>query len=593
MDYKNEIAKLIKVDGVGREEIAALLVDSALDGAGDISLPCFKLAARLKQSPKAIAEGIRDKIAAPAFLKKIEAVNGYLNFFLNREALAKDTLDAVYAAQAEYGKSSVGVGLTICIDYSSINIAKDFHIGHLSTTAIGAALYRIYGLLGYTAVGINHLGDWGTQFGKLIVAYKLWGDVKKIEKHGVAALQELYVKFHAEAENDPALEDSAREWFKKIEEGDPEATALFGRFKELTLKEVDKIYKRLGISFDSYNGESFYNDKMQPVLDELEKKGLLKTSEGARLVDLEPYGMQPCLLQKRDGASLYATRDIAAAQYRYDTYKFFKCLYVVAYQQNLHFKQVFKVIELMGRKWHKDLVHVSYGMVSLEDGAMSTRKGNVVRLKDCLDKAVKKSLEIIKLKNPALKNKKEVAEIVGTGAVVFSALYNNRIKDNVFSYDKILNFEGETGPYLQYTAARAGSVLKKAGGVSAGAAGADGGANNVGASNGGGINSASGGVAVQAISDYGGITNDEGYEVIKSLYKYPDALKEAAQNYEPSIVARLLMDIAQKYSKFYTEHRIIGQGGEVEKSRLGLTGAVAIVLKSGLGLLGIKTPEQM
>lgn len=362
----------------------------------------------------------------------------------------------------DYGRSNVGAGKTVCIDYSSINIAKPFHIGHLSTTVIGSSLYKIFNFLGYRSVGINHLGDYGTQFGKLIVAYKRWGDRETVERENIREMLRLYVHFHEEAEKDPALDEEARHWFKRIEDKDPEALELFEWFKELTLKEVAKVYELLGVTFDSYAGESFYNDKMQPVLDELESKGLLTVSEGAKVVDLEAYGMPPCLLVKADGATLYATRDIAAAFYRKKTYDFDQCLYVVAYQQNLHFKQFFKVIELMGYEWAKDLKHVAFGMVSMEGGSMSTRKGKVIFLEEVLSRCIEKALAIITEKNPSLKDKESIAKDVGVGAVIFSTLSANRIKDITFSYDRVLNFEGETGPYVQYTYARCNSVMGKA-----------------------------------------------------------------------------------------------------------------------------------
>jgi len=571
MDYKGQIAKALQIDGMGAEEIRELLADTALPGGGDISLPCFKLAGRLKKPPQVLAAEIAGQ-ARDAGIKcaeRVEAAGGYVNFFLKRTAVARDVLKAVLRpSKGIYGDDSIGKGKTVCIDYSSVNIAKEFHIGHLSTTVIGAALYRIYKKLGYRVVGINHLGDWGTQFGKLIVAYKLWGHDKS-EALSVAGLQKIYVRFHEEAEKNPALEDEARTWFKKIEAGDKEALRLFGLFKEITLREVDAMYKRLGVTFDSFLGESFFSDKMKPVLDECVKKGVAAVDDGALAVDLTAYNMPPCLLLKADGASLYATRDIAAAEYRYQTYKFYKCLYVVAYQQNLHFKQFFKVLELLGRPWAGDLAHVAYGMVSLEEGAMSTRKGNVVLLRDCLDTAAKKALAVIDQKSPGLDGKERAAEAVGVSAVVFSALYNSRIKDIVFNYDKILNFEGETGPYLLYTAARCNSVL-------AAYAGRD---------NGGKPS------APQASIKTDGIVNDEGYEVLKLLSKYPETLRAAAEQYEPSHITRLLMHIAQAYNKFYFEHRILG--AKEEQSRLALTAAVLSVLKDGFALLGLKFLEKM
>jgi len=395
MDYKAIILDLIKFDGVEKSEIASALALSQDEKNGDLCLPCFRFSKALRKAPPVIAAEIQASLAPSDLICKTEVVGGYLNFFFNREAIVKSALDKMIGSGFELNALE-GNGKTVCIDYSSINIAKPFHIGHLLTTAIGGSLYRIYKFLGYNAVGINHLGDWGTQFGKLIVAYKKWGNDEDIEKRNIKALLDLYVRFHSEAEADPSLEDEGRAWFKKIEEGDGEALSIFHRFKEVTLKEVEKVYDRLGIKFDSYAGESFYNDKMQPVIDSLTNKGLLVTSQGAKVVNLEEYGMEPCLILKSDGTSLYATRDLAAAVYRKNTYDFYKCLYVVASHQNLHFRQFFKVLELMGYEWAKDCVHVTFGMVSIEGGgSLSTRKGNVVFLSEVLDKAEAKALEII------------------------------------------------------------------------------------------------------------------------------------------------------------------------------------------------------
>ncbi|MGN1099491.1 MAG: arginine--tRNA ligase, partial [Christensenellales bacterium] len=429
-------------------------------------------------------------------------------------------------------------------------------------TVIGAALYRIYKALGYKVVGINHLGDWGTQFGKLITAYKLWGDEKDVNERSIDALLELYVRFHKAEKEDPSLGDTARAWFKKIEDGDGEALTLFNWFKELTLKKVGKIYERLNITFDSYAGESFYNDKMQPVLDELKRDGLLTESDGAQVVDLSEYGMPPCLLVKADGATLYATRDLAAAMYRKKTYDFSKCLYVVAYQQNLHFKQWFKVVELMGYPWAKDLVHVAFGMVSLEGSALSTREGHVVFLEEVLDKTVEKALEIVTAKNPELENKRETAEKIGVGAVVFFALSNNRIKDITFSYDKVLNFDGETGPYVQYTVARCNSVIAKGG-------------------------------ECEGECDFSAVTTPEGNELVSYLMRFPEVVRDAAKQYEPSLITRHIVDIAEKFNKFYYENKILDDRTETKNARIMLTRAVKTVLSKGLALLGIDTVEKM
>ncbi|MDR3293891.1 MAG: arginine--tRNA ligase [Clostridiales bacterium] len=565
MDYKKQLAKLIALDGFSQGEIESYITPAAEVAFGDFSLPCFRFSKALKKAPNAIASELAASISAklPDFLKAVGAVGGYLNFTLDRERAAGVALDEVLTKGAAYGESGEGKGKTVCIDYSSINIAKPFHIGHLGTTVIGAALYRIHKKLGYNTVGINHLGDFGTQFGKLIVAYKLWGDKRGIEADGLRALVDIYVRFHKEEETSPALTDEAREWFLKIEKKDPEALELFHFFKDTTMKEVEKTYERLGVTFDSYAGESFYNDKMQPVIDELKAKNLLTVSDGASIVDLTEYGMPPCLILRSDGASLYATRDLATAFYRKNTYNFDKCLYVVAYQQNLHFKQVFKVVELMGHDFYKDMIHVAYGMVSLEDGAMSTRKGNMVYLSDVLDKAKEKSLAIIREKSPDIKDAESIAEAVGVGAVIFSALVNNRIKDNVFSYDKILNFDGETGPYLQYTYARCNSIVEKAG------------------------------IESKTAPDLSSVAGEEAYAVVKLLTEYPEVLRSAKEAYEPSFVTRYLIDLAQAYNKFYFENRVLDENASVRAARVRLTKAVKLVLKSGFEILGIQAVEHM
>ncbi len=563
MDVKKILSSQLNIDGVSQDEIYAMITETANSDLGDFSLPCFRFAKALKKSPVQIAEQLKESFGGCQIVKEVRAVNGYLNFFVDNTVLAYSVL--AEARQENFGASEVGKGKTVCIDYSSINIAKPFHIGHLGTTAIGGSLYKLLKKQGYTVVGINHLGDWGTQFGKLIVAYDLWGDKEKIEQGGVEALQEIYVKFHREEETNPELTEQARRWFAKIEQGDERALQLFGWFKDITLKEVNKIYKRLNVTFDSYAGESFYNDKMQPVLDELESKGLVKVSDGAKIVDLEEYGLSPCLLVKADGATLYATRDLAAAYYRKNTYDFYKSLYVVAYQQNLHFKQVFKVLELLGNDWAKDCIHVAYGMVSLAEGSMSTRKGNVVWLSKVLDSAVEKAKQIIHDKNPALKDKDEVAEKIGVGAVIFSALQNARIKDITFSLDKVLNFEGETCPYLQYTYARTNSVLNKAGNA----------------------------INARIAPDFDSLQSDESKQLVKLINKYPSVIADAAEKYEPSILSKYLIDLAQAYNKFYIGHRILDEELSRQIPRLYATDAVNKIIKDGLKLLGIDVPEQM
>lgn len=559
MDYKRHIAKGLEIYGVSEEEIYSAIALPPNSEMGDYALPCFKFAKILRKSPVAIAEELKNSYVCDEIISEATAVNGYLNFKVNKIALTNAVLSDVLNSGDKYGSSTVGNGKTICIDYSSVNVAKPFHIGHLSTTVIGGALYKIFGFLGYNVVGINHLGDYGTQFGKLICAYKRWGNRDDVQKGGIHAINDLYVRFNAEATAE--MEAEAREYFRLIESGDKEACELFEWFKSLTLEYVKAIYEKLNITFDSYAGERFYTDKMQPVIDELRAKNLLKESEGAQIVDLEEYGMPPCLILRSDGASLYATRDLAAAIYRKNTYDFYKCLYVVAYQQNLHFKQFFKVLELMGKPWAKDLVHVAYGMVSLEDGAMSTRKGKVVWLEDVIARCEEKAYAVIDEKNHALENKKQIAQTVGLGAVIFGALYNNKIKDITFSYDKVLSFEGETSVYVQYTCARANSVLLKSG------------------------------EDKPFAKNYE--PNAQEFEVIKAIAAFPDAVSEAAEKYEPSVIARAAVDLAQKYNKFYIDCKILTSEGDSKSFRLALTRAALQTLKNALALLGIGVPEKM
>lgn len=560
MDYKKYIADKINVAGVGSDEIASSITLPPNSQMGDYALPCFKFAKVLRKSPVAIAEALAADIISDDVISEVTAVNGYVNFRINKDGLSREVIQKISDEWQNYGGSSVGAGKTVCIDYSSVNIAKPFHIGHLSTTVIGSSLYKIFKFLGYNAVGINHLGDYGTQFGKLISAYKHWGNRDEVQNGGIHAINDLYVRFNNEA--DEQMEREAREYFRLIESGDREANELFEWFKSLTLEYVKKIYERLNVHFDSYAGERFYTDKMAPVIEELKHKGLLKESNAAQIVDLEAYGMPPCLILRSDGASLYATRDIAAAIYRKKTYDFYKCLYVVAYQQNLHFRQFFKVLELMGKDWAKDLVHVAYGMVSLEDGAMSTRKGKVVWLEDVIAKCVEKAYAVINEKNPALENKSEIAEKVGIGAVIFGALYNNKIKDITFSYDKVLSFEGETSVYVQYTCARAMSVIEKSAGYEA--------------------------CLPDSIEPV-----EEEFEVVKALAAFPDVVLDAAEKYEPSYVARYAVDLAQKFNKFYFDCKILTAQSGVKDFRILLTKCVLRTLENALGLLGIGVPDKM
>ena len=559
--FEKELSNALAVDGLTVQDVENALETPKEAKLGDICLPCFKFARTMHIAPPAIAQKLLPRVESLPFVEKVEVVGGYLNVFFDRNTVAQMALAS--ATDDKVGSSDEGAGKTICIDYSSVNIAKPFHIGHLSTTVIGGALYRIFEHLGYNVVGINHLGDWGTQFGKLIVATNKWSSLEEVAQNDEYFLNKLYVRYHQEAEEHPEMDDEARAWFKRIEDGDKEATAYFDEFKRATMKAVGKIYDRLKIKFDSYAGESFYNDKMQPCLDILKDKGLLVESDGAQVVNLDEYGMPPCLLVKADGATLYATRDIAAAYYRKKTYDFYKCLYVVAYQQNLHFKQLFQVLKLMDFAGADDMEHVAFGMVSMEDGSMSTRKGHVVWLQEVLDKAVEKARAIIEEKNPDTKNKDEIAESVGVGAVVFSALWNNRIKDIVFSYDKVLNFDGETAPYVQYTYARCASALRKGGDIDF---------DNM---------------------DLAAITTDEGYDVIKSVITFGDSVRLAAKLREPCYVTRHVVDLAEKFNRFYIDHRILVDDAPTRNARLALTKAVGNVIRCGLGLLGISAPSEM
>lgn len=564
MDYKTAIAQAVaNAAGIDTDE-ALQYVEIPADAAmGDYAFPCFKLAKTLRKAPPVIAADLSAAMAAPDCVAKVQVVGAYINFFLNKQRFVEDTLATVSAQGEAFGGSNVGDGRVVCIDYSSINIAKPFHIGHLSTTVIGSALYRIYGFLGYKPVGINHLGDWGTQFGKLIAAYKKWGSREDIEQGAITAMLELYVRFHEEAEKDESLNDEARAWFKKIEDGDAETLDIFNWFKELTLKEVSVIYDMLGVKFDSYAGESFYNDKMQPVIDELKQKDMFELSEGAYVVRLGEE-LPPCIVLKSDGATLYSTRDLAAAFYRKQVYNFHKCLYVVAYQQNLHFKQWFKVIEQMGHEWAKDLEHVAFGMVSLEDGTLSTRRGKVVFLQDVLERAIEKTRTIIEQKSPGLENKDEVAKQVGVGAVVFDTLSSARIKDITFSFDRVLNFDGETGPYVQYTHARCASLLRRADFD-----------------------------FMAETKDYSALDNSEAFAAAKLLFGFPETVNKACEKNEPYLITRHTIELAKAMNRFYYEHRIIDEDKAATAARLEFTARVKQVIHTGLRLIGVAAPERM
>ncbi|MCI1959019.1 MAG: arginine--tRNA ligase [Clostridia bacterium] len=564
MDFKLEIASAIAAAANLDKNEVYLNIETPPDKKmGDYAFPCFRLAKTLRKAPPLIAQEISSKIEKPDFISEIKVQSAYLNFFTDKSVFAEKVISKVIAEKENYGRSTEGDGKTVVIDYSSPNIAKPFHVGHLRSTVIGNSLYKIYEFMGYKCVGINHLGDWGTQFGKLISAYKRWGSKEAVEKDGISELMRIYVKFHEEAEKEPSLNDEARAWFKKMQDGDKEALSLWKWFHDMSMKEFNRIYNVLGVKFDAFTGESFYNDKMAAVVDELKEKKLLKKSNGAEIVDLEEADMPPCLIIRSDGGTLYATRDIAAAFYRKRTYNFDKCLYVTAVDQNLHFAQWFKVIEKMGYPWSKDLVHVPFGLVSLPDGKLSTRRGKVVLMEELLKEAVNKTRNIIEDKNPELPDKEKVARQVGIGAVVFDDLYNGRIKDVVFSWDKMLNFEGETGPYVQYTNARACSILKKA--------------ENINFEN---IN-------------YASLTDGASVDVCRLLDIFSDKVCDAASKYEPSIVSRYLVDLSQAFNKFYHDNPILSAEKEVCKARLSVVKSVSTVIKTGLSLLGIEAPEQM
>ncbi len=560
---KRQIAEAIS-EAINEQsnEVLTLLEVPPNSEMGDFAFPCFRLAKIFRKSPQAIALELAEKIEKPTCVCQIKAEAAYVNFYLDKSFFAKEVIQCVLNEGKNYGSSSVGNGKTVVIDYSSPNIAKPFHVGHLRSTVIGNALYNIFKCLGYNCIGINHLGDWGTQFGKLIVAYKKWGSKQAVDENGISELTRIYIKFHDEAEKDKNLDDEARLWLVKMQQGDEEALCLWKWFNDISLLEFEKIYKKLNIEFDYYTGESFYNDKMDAVVCELREKQLLEKSDGAMIVNLEQFNMPPCLILRKDGGTLYPTRDISAAIYRKKTYDFDKCLYITAQDQNLHFGQWFKVVELMGYNWADNLVHIPFGLVSFEAGKLSTRKGNVVLMEDLLNEAVQKTKNTIEQKNPGLQNKEEVATCVGIGAVKFNDLYNSRIKDVVFSWERMLNFEGETGPYVQYANARACGILEKAG-------------------------------ACEGEIDYSKLTDDTTFEVVKLLYSFPSKIAEAAAKYEPFIITRHLVNLAQAFNRFYHENEIITSDNATKIARLSVVSAVNTILERGLAILGIFAPSKM
>lgn len=545
------------------EEIEALIEIPPQSKLGDYAFPCFKLSSIYKKSPNIISQEIKEKIQLPDYINRIEQVGAYINFFIDRKYYAKHVFNVFF--NTKYNNiNQVGSGKTIVIDYSSPNIAKKFHIGHLRTTIIGNSLYRMFKFCGYNCIGINHLGDWGTQFGKLIVAYKKWGSKKNIEEKGIDELGKLYIKFHDEAEKEPKLNEEARAWFKLMEQGNDEALKLWKWFKDISIIEFEKIYKLLNIKFDFYAGESFYNDKTQGVVNELKQKKLIKESEGAKIVDLSTYELPPCLITKNDGSTLYATRDLAAAIYRKNTYNFEKCIYVTGLEQKLHFSQLFKVIELMGYNWSNNLIHVPYGMVSMDKGKLSTRKGNIILVEDLLNQAIEKTKDIISEKNPNLEDKEDIAKSIGIGAIIFNDLYNSRIKDVTFSWNKVLNFYGETGPYVQYSHTRASSILKKSD-----------------------FNIINDNISFEVLDD------EPTYYLLKHIDLFSETVLESIDKMEPYIVARYVVNLSRKFNKFYDECPILVEDNKIRNARLNVVYMVKETIKNALYLLGIESPDQM
>ena len=562
MEYKMKFAQHVfdvLESGLSLEQIVTLIETPKQDEFGDAAFPCFTLAKQYKKSPAVIAQELADKISHP-FFTKIEAVGPYVNVFFNRQTVSNEVLNKILDEKGEYGQLNFGQEKTVVIDYSSPNIAKPFSMGHLRSTMIGNALKQICEKCGYEVEGINYVGDWGTQFGKLITAYKKWGDEELVKEDPIRELFKLYVHFHEEVKEYPELEEEGRAWFKKLEDGNDEAVYLWNWFRHESLKEFSRIYELLGVEFSNFQGEAFYNDKMDDLVTLLEENDLLEESDGAQVVNLEAEGMPPCLIKKSDGATLYATRDLTAALYRQNTYKFDKALYVVGDEQSLHFSQFFTVLKKLGFQWVEGMAHVPFGLILKDGKKMSTRKGKVVLLEEVLEEAITLAKQNIEEKNPNLKNKDEVARQVGVGAVIFHDLKNERIHNIEFSLENMLKFEGETGPYVQYTHARTCSLLKK-----------------------GDMD-----IEKQELQ----LTDDISWTVIKLLHRFPQVIETAFAKYEPSHIAKYLLDVAQAFNKYYGNVRILEENAEKE-SRLALVNAVAVVLKEGLRLLGIEAPEEM
>lgn len=568
IDYRCEIAKKISdVTNISKEELANYIEKPKNSEMGDYAFPCFKLAKELKKAPAIIAEELKNNMNIDKnLIEKVEIVGGYLNFYINKESLAREVIKEFDLKKEKYGSSNEGENKNVVIDYSSPNIAKPFHIGHLRSTVIGQSLYNIYKFLGYNSIGINHLGDWGTQFGKLIEGYKRWGKEYNIDKNPIDELTKLYVRINEECKKDESVLEECRNNFKKLEDGDKTCVELWEKFRELSLNEFQKVYDILGTKFESVCGESFYTDKMPEIVEMLEKSGKLIESQGAKVVDLEEKNMPPCIIIKSNKSTTYETRDLAAILYRARTYDFCKAIYVTSYEQILHFEQIFEVAKLldMDEKYKENLVHVPFGMVRLKEGKMSTREGNIIKLEDLLNEAVSRVEKIIEEKNPELENKKEIAKKVGIGAVIFNDLSNSRIKDEIFDWDTMLNFNGETGPYIQYIYVRTKSVLNKAG-------------------------------YIPKIEDVkiDNLLDKSSMEVLKLIYSFNEIVKLSISKNEPYIIARFLIDLAKAYSVFYTENQIMIENTEIKDARIYLTYMVNVVLETGANLLGIQMPERM
>jgi len=602
MPFRKEIAfRLAALTGLTEAEIETCLEIPPEAALGDYAFPCFILAKRLKKSPQAIAAELAGSIEPCEYFERTANAGPYLNFYLRRAYLFAKLLPQILREGPAYGRSMEGEGRTVLVDYSAPNIAKPFSVGHLRSTVIGSALCRLYRACGYKTVGINHLGDWGTQFGKLITAYRRWGEEGRLAGEPVQYLYHLYVRFHQEAVKEPQLEDEARSWFRRLETGDPEARELWGRFRDLSLADFQRLYRYLGISFDSYMGESDYNDRLTGTIELARTRGLLMESEGALVADLEPYGLPACLLRKKDGAALYITRDLAAAIYRHETFAFDRMLYVVGAEQTLHFQQLFKLLELMGFDWAQSCLHVPFGLIHFQDGRMSTREGKVIFLEEVLQKAVELAREIIEEKNPGLREKDRVAQAVGLGAVIFGDLINDRIKDVEFDWDKVLDFAGETAPYIQYSHARICSILRRAAEKNKGGSSAAGPAGEGAPLPGDAAqdwdltcrqhicdtNRAAQGQALTLLGE------PEEEALVITMSRFSEEISRAVRDNRPSCLARYLLELARSFNKFYHNCPVLTAAEKLREERLMLVAGVRIVLENGLAMLGIEAPQEM